>query len=120
MLAKFFAALLVVAALAPVEAGAVAGREAIRMKITSQLDDVKACYHKILRTDIDVYGKVVVDFEINDKGRVTKAAVAHDRSTLKHRKLSKCITEKFKAWKFPPAVKGQTVAVSYPLVFSAR
>lgn len=112
MLVKFLAGILVALALLPFEAGAVVGREAIRTKITSQLDEVKACYHKILRTDIDVYGKVVVDFEINDKGRVTKAAVAHDRSTLKHRKLSKCITEKFKAWKFPPAMKGQTVAVS--------
>lgn len=92
--------------------------EAIRSVITGHATDVRSCMAGSEANNTSKQGKLVVDWSINDKGEVTKAVVNSGKSTLKDGSIEACVTGKFKAWKFPPAPRGQIVTASYPFVFS--
>ncbi len=102
----------------PMAATASNGKEGIRSKIKEHLPEIQACYKNSLTQSPDNKGKIVVDWEVNDLGDVTKVTVNEKKTTLKDATVHSCITNNFKSWKFPPAPKGQVVTASYPFVFS--
>lgn len=91
-------------------------QEKIRLTIKNHLGEVRRCYNDGLKKTPDAKGKVVVDFEIDDHGRVIKSGVNESSTTLRDREIQSCITGKVVTWKFPPADKGKTVAVNYPFM----
>ena len=94
--------------------------ETVREKVGEHLTEIRSCYENELPRQPGLHGKVVVDWDIDDKGNVTKISINSKKTTLKDESVRTCIVEKFKTWKFPPASKGQTLSVSYPFVFSKR
>lgn len=64
-----------------------------------------------------VSGKVVVDYEVNDKAELQRLKINEEKTTLKDLNLQKCVIDTMKKIKFPKAPNGKTVKISYPIIF---
>ncbi len=92
-------------------------KELIKAAISAHSDQIRMCYRDNEKKLKGVKGKMVIDFEINDQGALTKSGINEKKSILKNEILMDCISEKAKAWVFPAAPKGQVLSISYPFVF---
>jgi hypothetical protein len=104
--------------LLPALAFAAADKEGIRAKIKEHLKEVRGCYDEPASKNPSLKGKIIIDWSVDDTGKVTQAKVDEAKTTLKDPTVQSCLTDKFKSWTFPPAPKGQVVTASYPFVFS--
>lgn len=95
-------------------------RNGIRQVFLNNQRTLQACYESALSTDRGLSGKVVLDFDIGEQGRVLRASVSSDKSTLNNDRLSTCIVNRMKTWRFPEPPQNQTVQVFYPLAFSGK
>lgn len=99
-------------------------RDGIRRAFFQNQKEVQGCYSEELKNPENkeerLSGKLVLDFDITDEGKITRSAYSAKKSTLHNESLAKCISEKMKTWTFPKAPKGQTVQVFYPLAFSKK
>lgn len=94
-----------------------AEREQVKAAITVHSSEIRKCYKDNQKTLKKAEGKIFVEFEVNDQGTLIKSEVNAKKSTLKNEGLIKCMQEKFQAWIFPLAPKGQTITVIYPFAF---
>jgi TonB family protein len=92
------------------------------LKVKEHSEVVRACYTEALKKDVSLKGKLVVDWDVNDAGDVSRAEVNTAKSTLKSEAINNCLVEKLKSWKFAPAPapKGEVVSVSYPFSFDKK
>jgi outer membrane biosynthesis protein TonB len=60
-------------------------------------------------------GKIVVSWEINDRGGVNRANL--QSSTLNSSIVENCTLAKIRSWDFPSAPRGETALVTYPFRF---
>lgn len=95
-------------------------RNGIRQVFINNQRALQSCYEAALSTDRGLSGKVVLDFDIGEQGRVLRASVSGDKSTLNNDRLSTCIVNRMKTWRFPEPPQNQTVQVFYPLAFSGK
>ncbi len=95
-------------------------RNGIRQVFLNNQRALQSCYEAALSTDRGLSGKVVLDFDIGEQGRVLRASVSVDKSTLNSERLSTCIVNRMKTWRFPEPPKNQDVQVFYPLAFSGK
>lgn len=95
-------------------------RNGIRQVFLNNQRTLQSCYESALSTDRGLSGKVVLDFDIGEQGRVLRASVSGDKSTLNNDRLSNCIVNRMKTWRFPEPPQNQTVQVYYPLAFSGK
>ncbi len=95
-------------------------RNGIRQVFLNNQRTLQSCYESALSTDRGLSGKVVLDFDIGEQGRVLRASVSGDKSTLNNDRLSNCIVNRMKTWRFPEPPQNQTVQVFYPLAFSGK
>lgn len=93
-------------------------REAIRRVIQANKSAIRFCYDSALQRDRDLFGKLVLEWDIAEQGRVTRAVVKS--STLNNNSVANCIIKKLKTWKFPEPPPNQVAVVSYPFVFTAQ
>ena len=93
-------------------------REAIRRVIQKNKRIIKNCYDRELNRDKDLYGKLVLRWNIVEKGRVTKAKVVS--SSLGSQAVAKCIIARLKTWRFPEPPQNTEGEVTYPFVFAAQ
>lgn len=91
-------------------------REAIRRVIQANLRVIKTCYERQLNRNPDLFGKVVIAWEIGEQGRVVSARIGRDE--LGNRAVGDCIVAKLKGWRFPEPPANQQVEVAYPFFFS--
>lgn len=93
-------------------------REAVRREVKTHLAEVKTCYDDAIKKDSKLgEGKIVIQFEVDETGKITSAKANEQKSTLKNSDVEQCLVKKFKSWTFPASPKGTIVAVSYPFVF---
>lgn len=93
-------------------------REAVRRVIRSILSQIKSCYERQLRSNSQLEGKVVIQFEIGAQGRVD---VAKTRSTtLNDATTESCVAARIKEARFPEPPPGSIAVVDYPFVFGAQ
>jgi hypothetical protein len=92
-------------------------RESIRKTFTENRADIQNCYitHP---SQPNTVGKLIFDFELDDKGRVINASTSVEKSTLLNPELGQCICQKMKAWNFPKSASTETTRVLYPIYFS--
>ncbi len=91
-------------------------REAIRRVIQANLKAIKACYEKQLNRRPDLFGKLVIEWDIGDGGRVIRARV---KSTeLSDSEVGSCVVNHLKTWTFPTPPTNNEVTVSFPFFFS--
>ncbi|MBL7688127.1 MAG: AgmX/PglI C-terminal domain-containing protein [Bdellovibrionaceae bacterium] len=91
-------------------------REAIRRVIKSNERAIRACYERELNRTPDLIGKLVVEFDIGEKGIVLRTAV--QRNELGNKEVADCLMGRLKTWRFPEPPTNQVVTVAYPFVFS--
>ena len=92
-------------------------KEAYRKPIIRFLPAMQTCRDSANTQTFLVSGKVVVDYEINDKAEMNKLKINEEKTTLKDLNLQKCVIDTMKKIKFPKAPKGKSVAISYPFTF---
>lgn len=90
-------------------------REVIRRVAKSHTSEIRACYNQGLAKDPDLAGRVMIDFQINPKGKV---ASARPRGEFPDPKVAKCVAASVRRWQFPKPAGGGVVKVSYPFEFA--
>lgn len=95
-------------------------RDGIRRVFFNNQRAIQSCYEKALGGDKGLSGKVVLDFDIGEQGRVLRGDYSRAKSTLVNDELAECVINKMKTWKFPEPPANQTVQVFYPLAFSSK
>lgn len=91
-------------------------REAIRRVINNNRNAIRTCYEHELNRSPDLIGKLVIEWEIGEAGRVLKASV--QRNELGNRAVAECVLARLKTWRFPEPPTNEVVTVAYPFVFS--
>lgn len=88
-------------------------RDLVRRILRAHLNEVRHCYAEGLERTPSLRGRVVVDFTVDGRGRVSRASIS---STSRDRRVERCITAAVRRWKFPKPQHGTTVRVTYPFV----
>lgn len=91
--------------------------EEIRSKIKENVSSFQDCYTEGLKNNPKLGGKVVLDWDVDEKGLVKRVAVK--LTTMKSDKVENCMVDKLRAITFSPAPAGQVINVTYPFKFSA-
>lgn len=100
------------------EEGVVEGgldRDVIAEIIRRDIGQIRFCYERQLSATPDLFGKVLVKFEINGEGVVEAPRVG--TSTLNSANVEGCILRRVAKWRFPTPKGGTSVLVSYPFLF---
>jgi len=93
-------------------------KEAIRRVIREHIREIRSCYEKELQRSPDLYGKIVLEWDIEEEGRVTR--VVTKSNALGNDNVAKCIMSRLKMWKFPDPPRDQIGRVVFPFVFSSQ
>ncbi len=93
-------------------------REAIRRMIQSNRNSIRNCYEQALQRHPDLYGKIVLEWDITEDGMVRRAAV--HLSSLGDAKVGQCLVSRIRAIQFPRLPAGMEGRVRFPFVFSNR
>lgn len=93
-------------------------REAIRRVILNNKSAIRSCYERELQRKPDLYGKIVLQWYIMEKGRVSDAKVKEN--DMGSNAVAECIISRLRTWRFPEPPAGTIGEVSYPFVFSSQ
>lgn len=75
------------------------------------------CRNPETTKNVTATGKVVIDYQIDDKGSLHKLKINDAETTLTDLNIQKCVADVMKKIKFPKATKGKIVSISYPVEF---
>lgn len=92
-------------------------KDAIAEVIRSNIGQIRFCYERRLSAVPNLFGKVLVQFSIQDGGTVLLPKVAN--STLSDSVVEGCILRRIASWKFPSPPAGTSVLVTYPFLFKS-
>jgi len=93
-------------------------REAIRRIIQQNKAAIRSCYERSLQRKPDLYGKLVLEWDIEERGRVTRTAVKSN--SLGDAQVASCILARIKTLRFPEPPPDQIGRVTFPFVFSSQ
>lgn len=93
-------------------------REAVRRVIRSILNQIKSCYERQLRVNSSLEGKVVIQFEIMEQGRVRSSKTKS--TTMNDGTVESCVASRIREARFPEPPPGTIAVVDYPFVFGAQ
>jgi len=86
--------------------------------VKARRDPVRACYERALKKNPGLKGKMVIHFELDPEGKVTKAFVNQERSKITTKEIVDCAIKVIKEIKFPASDKGMFTEVNYPYDFN--
>jgi TonB family protein len=86
--------------------------------IRSMRPQIKECYLTGLKKQIDLKGRVVASFDVNDQGKVVNCGIK--QSTLPTSIVDRCICQEILKATFPPSPAGKKVTIVYPFSFSYK
>ena len=87
---------------------------AIRRVMNRKKSGIKACYENALKRDRKLAGKLVISFEIDERGRLQNMSFG---GSLSSKDVESCIRRISRSWRFPRP-DGGAVFVDYPIVFT--
>jgi hypothetical protein len=93
-------------------------KDAIAEVIRKNIGQIRFCYERRLSAVPNLFGKVLVQFTIQEGGSVLLPKVAN--STLSDSVVEGCILRRIASWKFPSPPAGTSVVVSYPFLFKSN
>ena len=93
-------------------------REAVRRVIRSILSQIKSCYERQLRSNSSLEGKVVIQFEIEEQGRVRIAKTK--TSSINDTTVESCVASRIREQRFPEPPPGTVAVVDYPFIFNSQ
>lgn len=88
--------------------------EIIAQVIKDNRKGVRDCFEKAKKDLPDLKGDMVIHFVIDPEGKVKKADLNQERSTLKSPAVVDCSIKVLSAIKFPPSSRGMDTTVNYP------
>jgi TonB family protein len=91
-------------------------KEAIRKAIRDHLIPIRHCYEKELKVKPKLSGKLVLEWDVEDKGKVTRVVVKKSADP----EVDHCIAEVIKGVKFPEPPKGQIGRIAFPFEFKSE
>jgi len=75
---------------------------------------VRDCFEKAKKDLPDLKGDMVIHFVVDPEGKVKKAELNQERSTLKSPAVVDCSIKVINGIKFPPSSRGMDTTVNYP------
>lgn len=93
-------------------------REAIKRIVQSNRNAIKSCYDKELTKNPTLSGKIVLQWQITQGGRMINAKVKSN--DMKSNSLGPCIINRLSVLKFPDPGPSEIAEVAFPFVFEAR
>jgi pSer/pThr/pTyr-binding forkhead associated (FHA) protein len=93
-------------------------KEAIRRIIRSNRNAIKSCYDLELTKNPTLSGKIVLQWQITEGGRMINAKVKSNDMTTNS--LGPCIINRLSVLKFPDPGPDEIAEVAFPFVFEAR
>lgn len=93
-------------------------REAIRRVILANKRVIRNCYEMALARSPDLYGKLVIEWLIEEKGRVARPKVVSN--SLGSDTVANCLIKRLKTWRFPDPPPDKVGQVTYPFVFVSQ
>ena len=99
-----------------------AKKSGVKTVLQEHKRDVMACFRHALKEDpnVNLAGKIVLDWIVNDAGEVVEATVNTRKSRLRNEGVETCLLDKLRTWKFPGSKKGKATSVSYPFTFDKK
>ncbi|MFP5518692.1 MAG: AgmX/PglI C-terminal domain-containing protein [Bdellovibrionia bacterium] len=94
-------------------------KEAIRRVIRAKLHEIKSCYERVLNTlpkGQRLEGKVVIKWEIIDRGQARAARVKS--TSLRNSAVEACMVSRLQSWVFPEPPENTVADVEYPFVLN--
>jgi hypothetical protein len=88
--------------------------EVIAKIVKDHRQPVRDCMDKAKKQLPDLKGDLVVHFVIDPDGKVKKAELNQERSTLKNPEVTECAVKTIKGISFPPSSRGMDTTVNYP------
>jgi TonB family protein len=81
---------------------------------------VRDCMDKVQKQLPDLAGTMVIHFVVDPDGKVTKAELNVERSTVKNPEVSDCAVKVILGLKFPPSSRAMKSEVNYPFDFKKK
>lgn len=90
-------------------------RNAVLRVIQNHKSVIRRCYERELRFKTTLSGRLVIKFEIGEKGKVLSAKV--DESSLNNKGVETCLTNELITWQFPEPPANSVAEVLFPFNF---
>ncbi|MFS4460489.1 AgmX/PglI C-terminal domain-containing protein [Bdellovibrio sp. HCB2-146] len=88
----------------PTQAASAKDRKNMVMQtISKNFSGLKSCYTQGLKQNADMKGKVVMTWDLDARGKVTRAGI--EDSQLKNKNVEECMVKQFSEWHFPSQAK---------------
>jgi outer membrane biosynthesis protein TonB len=92
--------------------------QSVQKVILDNRKTFRACYDSARKQKKDLgAGTLTLHFVLDPDGKVKKAELNQERSTLQEPKLVECALAQLKNLSFPPSSKGMDTTVNYPFDF---
>jgi hypothetical protein len=88
--------------------------EVIAKVVKDNRQKVRDCYEKALKDLPDLKGDMTIFFVVDPEGKVKKAELNIERSTLKAPPVVDCAVKVIKGIQFPPSSRGMETTANYP------
>ncbi|HKY40132.1 MAG TPA: AgmX/PglI C-terminal domain-containing protein [Polyangiaceae bacterium] len=88
--------------------------EVIAKVVKDNRQPVRDCMDKAKKELPDLKGDMVIHFVVDPEGKVKKAELNQERSTLKAPAVVECAIKTIKGINFPPSSRGMDTTVNYP------
>jgi len=88
--------------------------EMVQKMVMEHRSTVRKCYEDALKELPGLHGDLVVHFVLDPEGKVKKAELNQEQSTLKSPKVTECAINVIKGIKFPPSSRGMQSEINYP------
>ena len=88
--------------------------EVIAKMVKDNRQPVRDCMDKAKKELPDLKGDMVIHFVVDPEGKVKKAELNQERSTLKAPAVVECAIKTIKGINFPPSSRGMDTTVNYP------
>lgn len=92
-------------------------KEAVRRAVKFALPQFKACYEREYRRNTNLAGKVVIKWDIDDRGVANNSQVVKAASTINNQQVEECVRLRMLGLKFPEAPPGTVAEISFPFIF---
>jgi hypothetical protein len=94
--------------------------EVIAKVVKDNRQAVRDCYDKALKDLPTLKGDLVITFTLDPEGKVKKAELNQQASTLKSPAVADCAIKVIKGLTFPPSSRGMETISNYPFNFNPK
>ncbi len=95
-------------------------KDAVRRVVRSALQSFKACFNREYSKDPKLEGKVMIFWEIHEKGVAKNARVVKEKSTLNNSAVAECVRARLLTLRFPEPPAGAAAEIYYPFYFQGE